>query len=161
VKALEKSTRMLRRVCLLANALLFGMIAWWGYAGSEGLAWNDAMRVLTRPWEWFEGIGNSKMECYLPPPTKGDLAGFLHVLELEKNSSGRYPTQEEGLDILWNEAQTGTEKRRRKWFERKIVDAWGRAYQYRIPAVRSRAGFDIYSLGPDGLVSADDVGNWE
>lgn len=37
---------------------------------------------------------------------------------------------------------------------------WGRPYQYRSPATRSRMDYDLYSLGPDGVESQDDIGNW-
>lgn len=38
------------------------------------------------------------------------------------------------------------------------LDPWGRAYQYRNPGtVRA---WELYSLGPDGIESADDVVGW-
>lgn len=38
------------------------------------------------------------------------------------------------------------------------LDPWGRAYQYRNPgALRD---WELYSLGPDGIESADDVVGW-
>ena len=38
------------------------------------------------------------------------------------------------------------------------LDPWGRAYQYRNPGV-IRA-WELFSLGPDGIESADDVVGW-
>lgn len=74
----------------------------------------------------------------------------------------RYPTTEEGLSALLH-APIGTEQR---WNGPYIeggkipLDPWGREYQYRSPALKSSVGYDIWSLGPDGIPSADDIGNW-
>jgi general secretion pathway protein G len=43
-------------------------------------------------------------------------------------------------------------------------DPWGNDYRYRFPGTRG-PGFDVYSLGPDGLEGSpetdqDNVGNW-
>ncbi|HEY9150542.1 MAG TPA: type II secretion system protein GspG, partial [Gammaproteobacteria bacterium] len=38
------------------------------------------------------------------------------------------------------------------------VDPWGNPYQYLSPGTHS--SIDIYSLGPDGVPSDDDIGNW-
>jgi len=40
------------------------------------------------------------------------------------------------------------------------LDPWGRTYQYRCPGWMNPKGYDVWSLGPDGVVSADDIGNW-
>jgi general secretion pathway protein G len=40
-------------------------------------------------------------------------------------------------------------------------DAWNREYQYQYPAKRSKDDYDVYSLGRDGVESADDIGNWK
>ncbi len=77
---------------------------------------------------------------------------------------GRYPTQEEGLDILWRAAGEG-----RSWngpYVRKpknLVDPWGRTFLYRRPGT-NQMQFDIYTLGADGLEGGsgedEDVGSW-
>ena len=38
------------------------------------------------------------------------------------------------------------------------LDPWGRAYQYRNPG--SIRAWELYSLGPDGIESADDIVGW-
>lgn len=40
-------------------------------------------------------------------------------------------------------------------------DPWNRPYQYARPGTHNKNSFDLYSLGPDGEVSADDIGNWQ
>jgi general secretion pathway protein G len=40
-------------------------------------------------------------------------------------------------------------------------DPWGHEYQYAVPGTHGRGRkFDLYSLGPDGTQSGDDIGNW-
>jgi len=38
------------------------------------------------------------------------------------------------------------------------LDPWGRPYQFRSPGTSS--AFDLYSLGPDGVTSSDDIVSW-
>ncbi len=74
----------------------------------------------------------------------------------------RYPTTEEGLTALL-QAPKGTEGRwNGPYIEGSKIprDPWNREYQYRSPATKSTAGYDLWSLGPDGIPSADDIGNW-
>jgi hypothetical protein len=41
-------------------------------------------------------------------------------------------------------------------------DPWGHPYHYRSPGIHNLAGFDAWSVGPDGVdESADDIGNWK
>ncbi len=39
-------------------------------------------------------------------------------------------------------------------------DPWRRPYVYVFPGQRNPRSYDLYSLGPDGVESADDIGNW-
>ncbi len=42
------------------------------------------------------------------------------------------------------------------------LDPWGNPYQYEPQGTKSRAGYDLYSTGPDGQAgTADDIGNWQ
>jgi general secretion pathway protein G len=44
------------------------------------------------------------------------------------------------------------------------LDPWNNAYQYRFPGsknINGARGYDIWSHGPDGAESADDIGNWK
>ena len=59
-------------------------------------------------------------------------------------------SQEGGLQVL---VDTG-------YLESIPNDPWGKPYQYDAPAQVSGAGFDLYSLGPDGILSEDDIVNW-
>jgi general secretion pathway protein G len=76
---------------------------------------------------------------------------------------GRYPTAEEGLQVLvkpvtpppnWNGPYLKSET--------ALVDPWGRKYLYAVPGKHGEA--DVFSLGSDGVEGgsgeAKDVGNW-
>jgi general secretion pathway protein G len=40
-------------------------------------------------------------------------------------------------------------------------DPWGHDYIYASPGANNQSSFDLKSLGPDGVDSADDVTNWD
>lgn len=78
---------------------------------------------------------------------------------------GNYPSTEEGLDALVK-APAGKEKKwKGPYLEASTVplDPWDNPYKYRFPGtknVNAVRGYDVWSLGPDGVESADDIGNW-
>ena len=76
---------------------------------------------------------------------------------------GSFPNTEEGLKALMT-APAGKKGRwKGPYFEENPKDPWGNDYQYRYPGsknVNGSRGYDLWSLGPDGVESADDIGNW-
>ena len=78
---------------------------------------------------------------------------------------GNYPSTEEGLNALVK-APAGKEKKwKGPYLEAREVpaDPWDNTYKYRFPGsknVNGARGYDVWSLGPDGVESADDIGNW-
>lgn len=78
---------------------------------------------------------------------------------------GNYPSNEEGLKALVK-APAGKEgKWKGPYLEATEVplDPWDKPYKYKFPGsknVNGARGYDIWSLGPDGVESADDIGNW-
>ena len=71
----------------------------------------------------------------------------------------RMPTTEQSLKALV--AQPSTEPRPRRWkqlMKSVPIDPWGAEYVYRNPGKKNPSGFDVYSLGPDGKESDDDIG---
>ena len=89
---------------------------------------------------------------------RGDMAGIQTALTMYRLHSNRFPTTEEGLNILLSPGTTKDWKE--PYLEKKPDDPWGRAYQYRCPGSHNTRGVDIWSLGPDGKESDDDVNNW-
>ena len=85
------------------------------------------------------------------------------ALEELKKDIGRYPTNIEGLSLL---SHPPIEKElREKWRGPYIdfelpPDPFGRPYQYHCPGERNKNSYDVFGLGPDGIESKDDVGNW-
>ncbi len=57
---------------------------------------------------------------------------------------GRYPTTEEGLNVLINEKFVKANK------SGKLVDPWGREYIYLSPGQAHADSFDVKSYGADG-----------
>lgn len=76
---------------------------------------------------------------------------------------GDYPSTQEGLQALIT-APSGKEDR---WHGPYIegskvpLDPWGHEYKYVYPGQHNKDGYDLWSLGPDGVDgTADDIGNW-
>ncbi|MGB0417108.1 MAG: type II secretion system major pseudopilin GspG [Coraliomargarita sp.] len=92
--------------------------------------------------------------------------GMKLGLTAYKLDIGNYPSSEEGLKALI-QSPGGKESRwKGPYLEDSEVplDPWGNPYQYRFPGsknVSGARGYDIWSLGPDGTESADDIGNWK
>jgi len=71
---------------------------------------------------------------------------------------GSFPAN---LDALMN-APGGEKSNRWKgpYIKKEPEDPWGNPYQYRYPGTKNPGSYDLYSLGPDGNPSEDDIGNW-
>jgi general secretion pathway protein G len=76
---------------------------------------------------------------------------------------GDYPSTAEGLQALIT-APTGKEDRwHGPYIDSKTVpvDPWKNAYKYAYPGIHNKDGYDLWSMGPDGVDgTADDIGNW-
>jgi general secretion pathway protein G len=75
---------------------------------------------------------------------RAEIATIVQALSAFYTSYGRYPTNEEGLDILTR----ATDKNPEPLLEGKTSDPWGNPYQYVSPG-RSTA-FEVVSFGADG-----------
>ena len=72
------------------------------------------------------------------------------------------PTTEQGLKALVE--RPTAEPVPERWLpllDEVPKDPWKREYQYQAPGARSGEGYDVYSLGADGVESDDDIGNWK
>lgn len=85
------------------------------------------------------------------------------ALNMFESDTGRYPTTEQGLEIL---IQSGEEVR--NWKGPYITkanafqDPWGNQYHYEYPGQQNPRGYDLVSVGPDGqLGSEDDIANYD
>ena len=71
---------------------------------------------------------------------------------------GSYPSS---LDALLT--APGGERSNRwqgPYIKEQPEDPWGNPYQYRYPGTKNTGSYDLFSLGPDGTPSEDDIGNW-
>lgn len=87
-------------------------------------------------------------------------ANIATGLKLYELDNGNFPSTSEGLNALLSKPATA-----RNWngpyLERKPLDPWGRDYEYKAPGEHRKSDYDLYSLGKDGVESADDIKNWE
>lgn len=74
---------------------------------------------------------------------------------------GSYPTTEQGLQALIT-PPGDNDRWRGPYLEggKLPLDPWNNPYQYRYPGTKNSEGYDVFSFGPDGVESDDDIGNW-
>lgn len=70
---------------------------------------------------------------------------------------GSYPSN---LQALMDAPESASGRWRGPYAKELPIDPWQHPYQYRYPGTHNPKGYDFYSLGPDGVESADDIGNW-
>lgn len=90
-----------------------------------------------------------------------NIAGALKLYELD---NGNFPTTAQGLAALLNEPSS--EPRSTNWqgpyLEKEPNDPWKNPYRYAYPGNNNRQGYDLFSLGKDGIEGTDDdVTNWK
>jgi general secretion pathway protein G len=96
---------------------------------------------------------------------KQDISSIVQALKLYRLDTGRYPTNEQGLEALIakpNMASNPQNGKSNGYLDRLPKDPWGHAYQYLNPGIRSE--IDVFSFGadnkPGGTGFAADLGNW-
>ncbi|MCA9288740.1 MAG: type II secretion system major pseudopilin GspG [Phycisphaerales bacterium] len=83
----------------------------------------------------------------------------LNLFRLDFN---RYPTDEEGIAVLWNKEQLDPEADQEAWKEYlddpMTNDRWGNPWGYRQQSEETEDAtkFDLWSFGPDGEEGTDD-----
>jgi general secretion pathway protein G len=86
------------------------------------------------------------------------------ALQQFKLNLQRYPTEEEGLAVLWDKTQLASEDEASKWVgpyvKKPIKDVWGSEVVYHYPGELNQGGYDLISPGPDKQEGTeDDVNN--
>jgi general secretion pathway protein G len=94
---------------------------------------------------------------------RDQLQSFSTALDNYFIDVGRYPTTQQGLDVLRKKPE-GLEKWNGPYLKKEIPnDPWGNAYVYRAPG-RS-GGYEITSYGADGTEGGEgenrDINSWE
>ena len=93
---------------------------------------------------------------------ESDIKNVLTQLKVYEARNLQPPTTEQGLKALVE--QPSVEPLPGKWtqlMEEVPKDPWNKELRYVYPAKRSTSDYDVFSLGRDGVESADDIGNWK
>ena len=95
--------------------------------------------------------------------TEAKVKSLETALTSYKISALMYPTQAQGLDALVKRPTIDPKPKR--WSQvakpEALMDPWGHKLMYRNPGKRNPSGYDVFSLGADGLENTeDDIGNW-
>jgi general secretion pathway protein G len=90
-------------------------------------------------------------------------ANIATALKLYDLDNGMFPTTEQGLEALVSKPALPPEPANWSgpYLEKKPLDPWNRPYKFKCPGTHRTYDYDLYSLGKDGIESADDVVNWE
>ncbi|HEX9813444.1 MAG TPA: type II secretion system major pseudopilin GspG [Myxococcota bacterium] len=95
------------------------------------------------------------------------IANLESVLELYRMDNAHYPTSEQGLEALINEADGAKNFPPGGYLQKRRIpeDPWGNPYEYEQPGQNNSHSFDIWSYGADGKPGGDgvdaDIGNWD
>jgi len=93
--------------------------------------------------------------------TKHDIAALESALNIYKLDNYQYPSTDQGLESLVTKPSGAPQLRNYKkggYIKKLNKDPWGQEYLYLFPGTHT--DLDLYSLGPDGQPSDDDIGNW-
>jgi general secretion pathway protein G len=95
---------------------------------------------------------------------KSQVGLFKTPIQMYQMAIGSYPTTTQGLESL--RSTPGDLPNPGKWdgpyLDSPIpLDPWDKAYQFVSPGAHNPDGYDVWSLGPDGVNGTDDdIGNW-
>ena len=93
--------------------------------------------------------------------TKHDITALESSLNIYKLDNYQYPSTDQGLEALESKPSGSPQPRNYKkggYIKKLNKDPWGNGYLYLFPGTHGE--LDLYSLGPDGQPSDDDIGNW-
>jgi len=96
---------------------------------------------------------------------EADIATLENTLEYFYLDMDRYPTQEEGLRVLYYPPDTDAENWKGPYVKKPMfVDPWGNPYVYICPGTHSDQPYEIVSYGKDGREGGEgddaDVQSW-
>ncbi len=91
---------------------------------------------------------------------ESNIALALDMYELD---NGTYPTTEQGLVGLARKTTMAPAPPNWKgpYLRKTPKDPWGNDYVYACPGLHNKDDYDLFSYGPDGIESQDDIVNWE
>jgi general secretion pathway protein G len=129
------------KISLVIASLAIGALLLWRFAKQEsGFLWESREEAAR---DFTQHIGPA-------------------VVERFKSDMGRYPTSEEGISALLHAPEKEGEKWKGPYLDGPMIpkDPWGHNYCYRAPSRRKGLAYEVFSLGPDGKISDDDIGTF-
>jgi general secretion pathway protein G len=88
-----------------------------------------------------------------------DISAISIQLRAYEMQNLRKPTTSQGLKALVEPPTEDPKPRKwRQFMEAVPLDPWGKEYCYVNPGKFKKNGYDLYSFGPDGVESKDDIG---
>ena len=110
------------------------------------------------------GLGIFAMKGVVGDAEIGKAMADIRTLETNivryRTMAGFVPSQSQGLEAMAKKPSGSPAPKswRQLMDPSALTDPWGHPYQYRNPGKRNTAGYDVYSMGPDGQDgTADDV----
>ena len=92
----------------------------------------------------------------------GDISTITSALRMYEINNETLPTTLQGLAALVTKPDTEPLPRRWTQLMSEVPqDPWQHPYVYVYPGKHNPSGFDIYSLGPQGIEGTDNIGNWK
>ena len=93
--------------------------------------------------------------------TRIQLQAFEQALEQFKAEMKRWPSEEEGIVVLWSASNLESDEDRDRWggpYLKKPApqDLWGNDWIYRQPSEIEGLDYDLISVGPDGEEGTED-----
>jgi general secretion pathway protein G len=110
----------------------------------------------------FQHVGAAKSAT-----AKSQIEMLTTTLDAYRLSNGAYPSTEQGLQALYERPGIDPQSNWNVPYLRKPVplDPWVKAYVYVYPGQQNPHGFDLYSLGADGLPGGEgenaDIVSWQ
>lgn len=90
-------------------------------------------------------------------------AHLATALDLYELDNGMYPSTEQGITALRKKPSSSPvpPKWKGPYIKKTPKDPWGNPYNYLCPGAHNTGDYDLFSYGPDGIESPDDIVNWE
>ena len=107
----------------------------------------------------YIGLGTNQRHL----ATLDQLALIQEKLRMFHDDMGRWPLQEEGLEVLWNDKAIALESERHNWIgpylqKQSLIDIWGNAWIYNNPDSVNKK-YMLLSIGYDHTYNTpDDLG---
>lgn len=96
---------------------------------------------------------------------QADIGSNINMaLKLYELDNGSYPVTAQSLEALLSKPSAPPVPYNWKgpYLEKEPIDPWNNPYKYKFPGEHNKSGYDLYSVGRDGLEGTeDDVTNWK